>query len=81
MGDSGIDRLTRALGLGSSSTSVNKSSSRPFKKRDIPSLAQYFQSDAFREVHLCLVQASVFLREFQISFSRDRRVDFRTVDG
>lgn len=55
MGDSGIDRLARALGLGSGSGQhTNKSSSRPFKKKDVPSLAQYIRSDACRKVHLML---------------------------
>jgi hypothetical protein len=53
MGDSGINRLARALGLGSGSGhAADKSSSQPFKKKDVPSLAQYIQSDACREVHL-----------------------------
>jgi hypothetical protein len=53
MGDSGINRLARALGLGSGSGHAgDKSSSRPFKKKDVPSLAQYIQSDACKEVHL-----------------------------
>ena len=55
MGESGIDRLARALGLGSGSGSgqaTDKSSSRPFKKKDVPSLAQYIQSDACKKVHL-----------------------------
>jgi hypothetical protein len=54
MGDFGIDRLARALGLGSvvPGHAADKSSSRPFKKKDVPSLAQYIQSDACREVHL-----------------------------
>ncbi|KAF8488633.1 Sir2 family histone deacetylase Hst2 [Russula emetica] len=57
MGDSGIDRLVRALGLGSGSGSghaADKSSSRPFKKKDVPSLAQYIQSDACGEIYLML---------------------------
>jgi hypothetical protein len=53
MGDSGIDRLARALGLGSGpSRAADKSSSTPFKKKDAPSLARYIQSDACRKVHL-----------------------------
>jgi len=53
MGDSGINRLARALGLGSgSSQHADKSSSQPFKKKDVPSLAQYIQSDACGKVHL-----------------------------
>ena len=55
MGDSGINRLARALGLGSGSGSgqaADKSNSRPFKKQDVPSLAQYIQSDACKKVHL-----------------------------
>lgn len=50
MGDSTLDRLARALGRGS--VSADKSSSRPFKKKDVPSLAQYIRSDACRKVHL-----------------------------
>jgi hypothetical protein len=50
MGDSALDRLARALGRGS--VSADKSSSRPLKKKDVPSLAQYIQSDACRKVHL-----------------------------
>jgi hypothetical protein len=50
MDDSSISRLARALGLGSQA--AEKSSSRPFKKKDVPSLAQYIQSDACRKVHL-----------------------------
>jgi hypothetical protein len=68
IGDSGIDRLTRALGLGSSSTSANKSSSRPFKKRDIPSLAQCIQLDAFREIHLMV---SLILNRYVWFFEPD----------
>jgi hypothetical protein len=53
MGDSSINRLARALGLGSGSGQhADKSTSRPFKKRDVPSLAQYIQSDACGKVHL-----------------------------
>jgi hypothetical protein len=53
MGESGIDRLARALGLGSGSGhAADKSSSRPFKKKDVPSLALYVQSDTCRKVHL-----------------------------
>ena len=53
MDDSGINRLARALGLGSGSGhAADKSSSRPFKKKDVPSLARYIQSDACRKVHL-----------------------------
>jgi hypothetical protein len=53
MGDSGFDRLARALGLGSGSGhAADKTSSRLFKKKDVPSLAQYIQSDACRKVHL-----------------------------
>jgi hypothetical protein len=57
MGDSGINRLARALGLGSGSGSgsgqaADKSSLRPFKKKDVPSLAQYIQSDTCKKVHL-----------------------------
>lgn len=57
MSDSGINRLARALGMGSSSGSgqleaTDKSSSRPFKKKDVPSLAQYIQSDTCKKVHL-----------------------------
>jgi hypothetical protein len=52
MGDSAIDRLARALGLGSGSGhAADKSSSRPFKKKDVPSLAQYIQSDACGEIY------------------------------
>ena len=53
MGDSSISRLARALGLGSGSgQQADKSSSQPFKKRDVPSLAQFIQSDTCRKVHL-----------------------------
>lgn len=53
MADSSIDRLARALGLGSGSGhAADKSSSRPFKKKDVPSLARYIKSDACRKVHL-----------------------------
>jgi hypothetical protein len=53
MSESGMDRLARALGLGSGSRhAADKSSSRPFKKKDVPSLAQYIQSDACRKIHL-----------------------------
>lgn len=53
MDDSAINRLARALGLGSgSSHAADKSSSRPFKKKDVPSLAQYIKSDACRKIYL-----------------------------
>jgi len=55
MSDSGFDRLARALGLSSVSGpghAADKTSSRPFKKKDVPSLVQYIQSDACRKVHL-----------------------------
>jgi hypothetical protein len=56
MGDSGLNRLARALGLGSGSGSAaadkTSSSSLPFKKKDVPSLAQYIQSDACGKIHL-----------------------------
>ena len=59
MGNSDIDRLARALGLGSGSgrgreprDAADKSSSRPFKKKDVPSLAQYIQSDTCKKIYL-----------------------------
>jgi len=59
MGNSDIDRLARALGLGSGSgrAAADKSSSRPFKKKDVPSLAQYIQSDTCKKIYLmvCLI--------------------------
>ena len=50
MGDSGINRLARALGLGSGSGQAADKS--PFKKKDVPSLAQYIKSDACRKIYL-----------------------------
>lgn len=56
MGNSDIDRLARALGLGSGSgrgrDAADKSNSRPFKKKDVPSLAQYIQSDTCKKIYL-----------------------------
>ena len=46
MDDYGIDLLKSVLGSG------HKSSSRPFKKKDVPSLAQYIKSDACQTIHL-----------------------------
>jgi len=53
MSDSGIGRLARALVPGFvSGQAADKSGSRPFKKKDVSSLAQYIQSDACKNVQL-----------------------------
>lgn len=49
MGDYGIDLLKSVLGSG------HKSSSQPFKKKDVPSLAQYIKSDACQTIHLMVI--------------------------
>ncbi len=65
MSDSGIDRLARALGMGSgSSRAADKSSSRPFKKKDVPSLAQYIQSDTCRKIYLMVIFILILLCVF-----------------
>jgi hypothetical protein len=49
MGDYGIDLLKSVLGSG------HKSSSQPFKKKDVPSLAQYIKSDACQTIYLMVI--------------------------
>jgi hypothetical protein len=48
MDDYGINLLKSVLGSG-------KSSSRPFKKKDVPSLAQYIKSDACQNIYLMVI--------------------------
>jgi hypothetical protein len=59
MDDYGIDLLQEALrSTKSGPKPTNKSGSRPFKKKDVPSLAKYIQSDACRKIYfmvICLI--------------------------
>ncbi len=55
MDDYGIDLLQEALHSTASSDGpgpTGHSGSRPFKKKDVPSLAKYIQSDACRKIYL-----------------------------
>jgi hypothetical protein len=63
MDDYGVDLLEEAIGS-SATPSDPVSSSHPFAKKDVPSLARYIESDACRQIYL-MVQASVLLREYQ----------------
>jgi NAD-dependent histone deacetylase SIR2 len=53
MDDYGVDLLEEALGSKHSS-SKPISSSRPFVKKDVPSLAKYIESDACQQIYLML---------------------------
>jgi hypothetical protein len=60
MDDYGVDLLKEALGSGSASgRAAGKSSSRPFKfkKKDVPSLAQFIQSDACRKIYFMVISS------------------------
>jgi hypothetical protein len=57
MDDYGVDLLKSALGS-DSGRSAGKSSSRPFKKKDVPSLAQFIQSDACGKICLMVIFSS-----------------------
>jgi hypothetical protein len=50
MDDYGIDLLQEAL-----RSITGRSESRPFKKKDVPSLAKYMQSDACRKIYLMVI--------------------------
>jgi hypothetical protein len=54
MDDYGIDLLQEALrsAAGSGPGPTGRSESRPFKKKDVPSLAKYMQSDTCRKIYL-----------------------------
>jgi hypothetical protein len=56
MGDYGINLLKGALGSGSG-LAAGKSTSRPFKKKNVPSLAQYIQSDACQNIYLMVISS------------------------
>ena len=52
MGNYGIDLLDSVLGSGS-----GKSTSGPFKKKDVPSLAKYIQSDACQKIYFMVISS------------------------
>lgn len=53
MDDYGVDLLEEALGSGARPTKP-VSSSHPFARKDVPSLAEYIKSDACRQIYLML---------------------------
>jgi hypothetical protein len=54
MDDYGVDLLEEALRstAGSAPEPTGRSELRPFKKKDVPSLAKYLQSDSCRKIYL-----------------------------
>ncbi len=55
MDDYGVDLLEEALGP-SARSSKPVSGSRPFVKKDVPSLAKYIESDECRQIYLMVIR-------------------------
>jgi hypothetical protein len=60
MDDYGVDLLEEAIGS-SATPSDPISSSRPFAKKDVPSLAKYIESNACQQIYLMVIRSRKYL--------------------